>query len=225
MHELQKIILKRLLNQNGLKYGTLAQGYNYEDNIVFHIKKLISGGLVEKRQSKYFLTTEGAKKITNYDLPTLADTGFKTFFIGFLIKEGDNYLIKEHPNGNNNFYNLPSGKPKFGENINKALVRTFYENTGININAGDFKHISLHLKTVKTPVGETLFDDAFAIYEVEINAEKKNRMKLAKKIRWLSVREIKKLKDRWPEIDILIIKKNRTNYLTYEFTSNYSLME
>lgn len=223
MHKLQKLILKRLLVENGQKYSTLTQGYNFEDNVVFHLKQLITSGFIEKKNERYFITTQGTKEITNYDLGTLEDTGFKTFFLGFLCNIDGKYLLKEHLAANQTFYNLPSGKPRFGENIKEALVRTFSELIGLELSSKYFKYLSLHLKTVKTLEGEVLFDDAFAIYEVEIDLVLKEKMKLDKKIKMFSKDEIKKLKNIWPEVDYLILKNDKSNYKSYEFVSDYIL--
>lgn len=223
MHKIQKIILKRLLVKNKQKYSELTKGYNFEDNIVFHLKQLTNQGYIEKQGTEYQITTSGVKTITNFDLDSLDDTGFKTFFLGFICKCGDEYLLKEHKNENQTFYNLPSGKPNFGENIEDSLIRTFRENTNLELNVKDFKYISLHLKTVKTPIGETLFDDAFAVYEVNITEEQKEKVNLHKNIKWFSLKEIKKLSNCWPEINILLIKKDFTNYLTYSFKTSYTL--
>ncbi len=223
MHETQKILLKRLLTQNGQRYSSLTVGYDFDDNVVFHLKQLINKGLMKKEADKYLITLEGIKVITDYDLLTIEDTGYKTFFVGFLCNFGDKYLIKEHPTETTNFYNLPSGKPRFGESIDIALIRTFESNTGITLNKKDFKFRSLHLKTVKTSLGETLFDDAFTIYTVEINQKQKERMKLHKQISWKSIGEIQKLSNRWPEIDICILKNDSSPYLSYELKSDYIL--
>src|SRR3989344_7690269 len=150
MHEIQKILLKRLLIQNKLKYSALTVGDDFDDNVVFHLNQLINKGLVKKETDKYLITVEGIQVITDYDLPTIEDTGYKTFFVGFLCNCGNEFLIKEHPTETTNFYNLPSGKPRFGESIESALIRTFESNTGIILGENDFKFQSLHLKTVKT---------------------------------------------------------------------------
>lgn len=223
MHEIQKILLKRLLTQNGQRYSYLTVGYDFDDNVVFHLKQLINKRLVKKEADKYLITVEGVKVITDYDLPTIEDTGYKTFFIGFLCNCGDEFLIKEHPTETTNFYNLPSGKPRFGESIEKALIRTFDSNTGILLDEHDFKFRSLHLKTVKTSLGETLFDDAFTVYTLEINQKQKEKMKLHKQISWKSIGEIQKLSNRWPEIDICILNKDISPYLSYEVKSDYIL--
>lgn len=223
MHKIQKIILKRLLVKNRQKYSVLTQGYSFEDNIVFHLKQLTNQKYIEKQGTEYQITTSGVKVVTKFDLDSLEDTGFKTLFLGFVCKCGDEYLLKEHSNNNQSFYNLHSGKPNFGENIEDSLIRTFKENTNLKLSSKDFKYISLHLKTVKTPTAEILFDDAFTVYEVDITEEQKAEMKLQKNIKWFSLEEIKKLSNCWPEVDILLIKKDYTNYLSYEFETNYIL--
>lgn len=223
MHEIQKILLKRLLIQNGQRYSTLTVGYDFDDNIVFHLKQLIKNGLIKKDADKYLITVEGVKVITDYDLPTIENIGYKTFFVGFLCNWGDKFLIKEHPTETTNFYNLPSGKPRFGESIESALIRTFESNTGVILDGKDFKFQSLHLKTIKTSQGEVLFDDAFTIYKVNITEEQKKKIQLHKQISWKSIEEIQKLSNRWPEIDICILKKDTSPYLCYEVKSDYIL--
>lgn len=223
MHKIQKIILKRLLVKNRQKYSVLTQRYSFEDNVVFHLKQLINQKYIEKSGTEYQITTSGVKAVTKFDLDSLEDTGFKTLFLGFVCKCGDEYLLKEHKNNNHTFYNLPSGKPNFGENIEDSLIRTFKENANLKLSVKDFKYISLHLKTVKTPADEILFDDAFAVYEVNLTEEQKGEMVLQKNIKWFGLKEIKKLPNCWPEVDILIIKNDYTNYLSYEFETNYIL--
>lgn len=220
MHQLQKILLKRLLIQGKQKYSLLTRSYSYEDNILFHLKQLINKGLVAKKDGQYSVTAAGIK---GFDLDQREDTGAKTFIIGFLCQEENEYLIKAHPHAPKNFYNLPSGQPRFGEDIFQALARIFFENTNFKINPKNFKFLSLHLKTIKTADGQVLFDDAFAIYEVKIGKNQRNQMKLKKELSWMGLKKIKTLQNRWPEIDILIFEGNRTPYLSYQFKSNYIL--
>jgi len=223
MHDIQKVVLKRLLDKNGQKYAQLTRGYSYEENVVFHLKQLIGKGLISKTDGDYSITAQGVKEITGFDLNQLADTGFKTFFFGFLCSFQNKYLIKEHPQGPTNFYNLPSGKPNFGEPVEAGLIRTFADNTGITLSPDDFRFLTLHLKTVKTAVAEALFDDAFAIYEVNLTEEQFNQSELLPTLSWKGIDEIENLNNRWPEIDICILQKNRSQYMAYEFVSDYIL--
>lgn len=215
MHQIQKTILNRLLTKNHQKYSTLTAGYDFEENIVFHLKQLMVKNLIKKENEFYSLTAEGVKEAKN------EVTGLKMFFVGFVCEINGKYLVREHLAGKTNFYNLPSGKPQFGEDINRALSRIFYELTCLKLKPENFNFLSLHLKTVKTSAGEILFDDAFAIYEVKINNAEK--IKLKQEIKLLSLEEIKKLPYCWPEIDLCIINKIKKNYLAYEFSTDYIL--
>lgn len=221
MHDLQKILLKRLLDQNNQRYASLARGYDYDDNVVFHLKQLITKGWAVKVDSNYKITAEGVKQITQFDLSDLADTGFKTFFIGFVCEHDGKYLIKEHPAGPVNFYNLPSGKPQFGEPIGEALARTFAVCSGVTLEADAFSFRSLHLKIVKTSDGEVLFDDAFTIYDVSLPNEV--WLKPQKAVFWADREAIAKLPNRWPEIDRCILEDDHSAYRAYEVVSDYIL--
>jgi hypothetical protein len=224
MHQLQKVLLKRLTLQNKQKYGTLAAGYDFEDNIVFHLNQLLKEGLIEKENGIYAISLKGIKEIANYEPVQLEGKGAKTFFIGFLCQDKqENFLIKSHPQAETNFYNLPSGKPYFGEGIAEALTRTFLFNTGLNLPGENFNFLSLHLKTIQTSQNEVLFDDAFTIYSIQISDNQKEEIKLLNSVQWMSRREIKSLPNKWPEIDICIINKDFSVYQTYTHTSDYIL--
>lgn len=224
MHDLQKLIIKRLFIQNNQRYGSLTAGYDFEDNVVFHLKQLITGGYVNKENGTYSLTTEGVKAVAKLEPTELVDKGVKTFFIGFLCSdEYGNYLIKSHPQAKTNFYNLPSGKPFFGENPDEMLNRTFKQVTGINFSRAHFEFTSLHLKTIQTADGVVLFDDAFAVYTVKVDQLSKRQMELAENIHWLSVEEIQNFPHRWPEIDMHILRKDAQTYNVYTHVSDYIL--
>jgi hypothetical protein len=223
MHFIQKILLKRLHSSGRQRYSSLTSGYTYEDNILFHLNQLQRKKLIEKIDGFYSITLIGIQQITSYELTNLEDTGFKTFFLGFLCEFQNKFLIKEHPAAINNFINLPSGKPHYGENIDTALQRTFLANTGIKLPHSSFSFLSLHLKTIKTRKDEVLFDDAFCIYRVLFEKEELNKMKFVKGVSWKSMEEIQQINNRWPEIDILILQKNISPYMAYEFVSDYIL--
>ena len=165
---------------------------------------------IEKKDSVYSITAEGIKQIYSYELSDLTNPGIKTFFIGFIVTDSEeNYLIKSHLTAKVNFYNLPSGRPKFGEKMEEALIRLFFDNTGIKIEPARFEYKCLHTKIVKTTGGEPLF-------------EKKN-MKLMEGMGWYSLVEIKKLTNCWPEIKMCILEKNIVPYASYEVVTDYKL--
>lgn len=221
MHQLQKILLKRLQLENNQRYGSLARGYDFEDNIVFHLNKLIEGNLVSKSDGVYSITLNGIKEIARFEPFSLVDKGVKSFFVGFLVKDGNgNYLLKSHPNAKTNFYNLPSYKPGFGEK--GYLSKGFERVTGLKLEENVFEFVSLHQKVIRSKSGEVIFDDAFAIFSVDISKVQREVMRLADNVGWFSVDEIKSL-TRWPEVDMMILDKDFERYKVYEWESEYVL--
>jgi ADP-ribose pyrophosphatase YjhB (NUDIX family) len=223
MHQVQKILLKRLSQQNNQRYSTLTRDYDYEDNIVFHLKKLIADGFLIKDKDLYSINSSGLKEVYSYELDTLADVGDKRYFVGLLIKdEQDNYLIKSHPVAKENFFNLPSGWPQFGESMDEAMTRIVRKNIGIDIDPSSLNFVSLHSKMIKTSTNEVLFDEGFAIFQIVLTDAQKKSTKLLTNLSWLSVDEIKSLPRRWPELDLCILNHPKP-YESYEFISDYKL--
>jgi len=209
MHRTQKVLLKRLAQQNNQKYAALTRGYNFENNIVFHLNQLLENQFIEKEDNTYAITPTGIKE---------------TFFCGFIVHDGHgNYLLKSHPTAKINFYNFPSGRPMFGEPMEAALVRLFKENTGIEIPSVRFEYKSLHAKIVKTLDGESLFDDGQVMFQVEITPTEKESMKLLEGVKWYSIQEIKALDNCWPEIKMCLFDDEVVPYASYEIVSNYKL--
>lgn len=224
MHTLQKVLLKRLKQQNKLRYADLTRGYDFEDNIVFHLRQLINLGLIFKAEKFYSLTINGMQEAAKLEGEIPEVVAVKTFFIGYVCDDGqENYLVKSHPSAKPNFYNLPNVKPHFGEEINDALIRGFAANTGLEILAERFNYLNLHLKTIVTTTGEVLFDDAMAMYQVTVTAEEKEQMKLMENVEWVSKNEISALSNKWPEIDLCIVEEPMTGCLAYQIDSNYTL--
>jgi len=223
MHTLQKLLITRLVTQNGLSYSALTKGYDAEDNIVFHLKQLVSKGFFEKKQDKYFLTAAGISTLNTFQKTDLQDNPFKMTFVGFICSCETTFLLKAHKS-DSPFYNLPSGSPLFGENLQTALSRIFYDISGINVAYEDFIFDSLHMKTVRTTTGETFFDDAFVVYQVEISESQKDKMLSNQDYVWLHKDEIANLEHEWPEIDYCILRKNWEIYKVYDVICDYILV-
>lgn len=223
MHTLQKLLITRLLKDNGLNFANLTRGYDAEDNIVFHLKQLVTKGYVEKKKERYYLTAEGVSTVNTFQKTDLQDNHFKMAFVGFICESNGKYLIKPHSNAVETFYNLPSGSPLFGEDLVESLQRTFYQETDLHLSGELFTFDSLHMKTLKTTDGSILFDDAFIAYNVDLTNVPLDKMMLKKGCVWLSVDEIKNLANKWPEIDLCILRQNWEVYKKYTIISDYIL--
>ena len=223
MHTLQKLLIKRLVEENGRNFASLTKGYDAEDNIVFHLKQLTSNELVEKREDKYFITAKGINTLNTFQKTDLRDNSFKMFFVGIVCNCGDEYIIKPHKNAKDIFYNLPSGSPLFSEDLEDALPRIFFDETSIHVPYEEFVFDSLHMKTVKTHENKVLFDDAFGVYKVTITPEQKEKMTLRKGSEWMNTGMITELPNKWPEIDMCVLSKNRVAYKKYAVICDYIL--
>ena len=223
MHTLQKLLITRLVTQNGRSFSSLTRGYDSEDNIVFHLKQLLADDLIEKHDDKYFITATGINTLSTFQKTDLKDNAFKMFYVGFVCNCTNDYLIKPHTNTKETFYNLPSGSPLFGESLQDALPRIFYTEMGIRKYYADCTFDSLHMKTVITKGGKILFDDASGVYKITVTKEERGQMTLKNGCVWVNKSEIANLNNKWPEIDMCILEKNWHPYNVYTVTCDYVL--
>ncbi len=222
MHKIQAHLLMRLKERNGQRFSTLCQGYTAYDNILYHLKQLLKRGWIEKKGQRYFLTPEGVRAVAKV-LPQNLELALpKIFYVGFVCATPHRILLKEHYTPKGKFYNLPSGKPLFGEPLEKALVRLFKEGTGLDVPFSSFSFISLHLKTVKSSEGEVLFDDAFTVYRVILPNKEKEKIRPQKGWLWIRKKDIPRLSC-WPEVKLCALAKSPLKYLVYTVFSDYVL--
>ncbi len=202
-----------------LKFTELTNGYNADDNVVFHLKKLTELGYIKKEENLYLLTTDGVRKTNDYDWKSLVELGSKPLFVGFIAKYADKYLIKKHDHAKDQFYNLPNGKPYYDKEIRKELVRIAKSEMNLETKEDDFAFDSVHIKHIVTSIGEVMFSDVFVVYSVQIFEidELPSNIVLMKK------GEVEKLRNKWKEIDFCILREGWKPYLEYRFESNYIL--
>jgi len=125
----------------------ITRGYSFEDNIVFHLKRLIKQGLVNRRCGKYHLTKQGLEFSGKFSLSDLEDRKYKTAYIAFICKFNNWYLIREHVSGNSKFYKFPGGKPFLGETMLDACKRIFKAETSIELPYKNFHIIVFTLRS------------------------------------------------------------------------------
>ena len=77
MHQIQKILLKRLSQNKGLRYADLTRNYDYEDNVVFHLKQLHDKSYISKKNNLYFINPSGLKMLYKFEINDLSDPGVK----------------------------------------------------------------------------------------------------------------------------------------------------
>jgi hypothetical protein len=223
MHILQKELIKRLVKQNGLKYSALTEGYSFDDNIGFHLRRLKNLGFIQKREDIYFLTKDGLEVSGTFDLDTLEDKRFKHVYIAFICEFENKFLIRERISGDSKFYKLIGGKPLLGKDFSSEVIRLFKCDTGLDKRFSDFEYDCTHFKIQETSKGEPLWDDSLVVYKIKLHSIQDLNLKEGNK--WFSADEILSLTGKWPEIDICLLRKDWKPILEYRFVNNYNISE
>jgi 8-oxo-dGTP pyrophosphatase MutT (NUDIX family) len=137
LHRLQLEILKKLVFAPNLRYSDLKPQDIIENNqLDFHLNRLIEMGFVKKDEHKYSLTDAGKEYTTRLDTDdvTIIKQAKLSAWIGCIRTIGDKrefliYTRLKHP-----FYGCQGfggGRIKFGEKIIEAAKREFKEETGL----------------------------------------------------------------------------------------------
>jgi ADP-ribose pyrophosphatase YjhB (NUDIX family) len=136
-HLTQTQILRNLLFAESLKYSEMKPNNEMPNNeFQFHLDKLISEKLVEKREKGYSLTYKGkevAGRIDTDKLQTTKQSKISVRLIGIQSKKNEKeYLfytrLKQPFYGKQGF---PAGKVQYGETYKDAAAREFNEETGL----------------------------------------------------------------------------------------------
>lgn len=225
MTTIQKQLISRLVAENGLSFKALANGYDSDDNVVYHIKHLISLDLISKRNSKYYLTQKGLIKSVDLDLDNLEEKKYKIFYVSFICNYEDKYLLRSKKYLDKMVLRLIGNKPFFGETEQEYLDRIFNTETGLNLPTSRFKFNSCHLKMQKTEKDSVLFDNIMYVYKVTLSSKEFELVKIRENNLWMNKREIRKIKNIWPELKISILNKSTSKFYNYEFKSNYNIDE
>lgn len=157
------------------------------------------------------------------DIESLNEQSYKTAYIGFICKRRNEYLLRERISGNLRIYKFPGFKPLLGENMKDARKRLFFEATGLDLADMNFRYRSTHFKIQLTSENEVLFDDVLILYDVDTSRHKGEEINLKEGNKWFTLEEIKKLKGKWPEIDLTLLNKKQNMIYEYSFINNYNL--
>lgn len=160
----KKEILTKLLKNNGLRYSE-AMPENVESDLYnYHLKHLVTLGLVEKSEDKYFLTTEGKHYVEVIvpisPLGTTAEL-FRVNTLIILVKEEKgkrlvlNQTRKRHPYYGNK--GIIGGIVKKGELLKDTYKRVLKEETGL---MADFETIGT-IRKIRRASNDELYTDIF----------------------------------------------------------------
>ncbi|MEO8691327.1 MAG: NUDIX domain-containing protein [Candidatus Saccharimonas sp.] len=135
-HVAQMAVLRKLLIDRVASFSDLARSMNLTtDYANFHIKKLISGGMVEhvpKVYGQYRLTRKGKEYANRMDTDELVIEKQPKLVVDICIEQDGKFLFQErHKQPYYGFWGFPTGKIRWGETIIQAAARELMEETGL----------------------------------------------------------------------------------------------
>ena len=203
IHPIQSDILVTLLLRKNARFSQLNNKKIESDLFTFHLKTLLTGGLIEKSASGYRLTTSGKEFANRFD--TEQKVIERQAKIGVLIcavrGEGmkREYLLQQRlKQPYFGFWGFISGKIRWGESIYETAKREFKEETGLKakFNLAGVKH-----KTDYDLSGNLLEDKFFFVMRAENPKGKLKKIFDGGKNKWFFKKDIFKTKDLFDDVD------------------------
>lgn len=133
-HHLQKGIIRKLLDQNGLKFSELKPK-NIESNLfMYHMGRVKKLGLVDKKDSLYRLTSLGKQYVDRVNLDTIEFRIQPKVITLLALKKSDGQwlLIERKHQPFLNAKGFPSGKVHYSERLEDAAKREMLEKANIS---------------------------------------------------------------------------------------------
>ncbi len=188
MHKTKRKIIDYLRYNPGSRFADLQQDED-SNKLSYHLKVLEQDNIIEKKDSKYYLTREG-KKLLNF-LSETAETRKQPVSVVALIPEKDGKVLlqerlKEPWYG---YWLVAAGKIEFGESFAEAIQRELKEETGLS---GEPEFIGM--------VSSRSYDKEKLTYHVHMYCYKiKNLKGQVKKVKegknkWFRPEEVDKIK-------------------------------
>lgn len=137
---MEKNILRLFLTRNRLKFNEIEKSLKTRSNkLDYHLKKLISKGIIEKNKDYYSLTES-----SEYLIPYLSEKN--SVLPVMLILVGNNkkaFLYNREKRPYKNYLSLPGGRILLGESMESAVKRIMNEKHGINASLSKINSVSL----------------------------------------------------------------------------------
>lgn len=165
-HTAQMSILRELLLSSSLNFSALQKSSGLtSDHVNFHIKQLVSSGLVEhipKLYGEYQLTRSGKEYANRMDTDAnMIEKQPKISVVLVIVNDKGEHLQQErlkHPYYG--YWGHPTGKIRWGETMIEAGARELMEETGL---AADLTPLGFFHKLDYDDSGELLEDKYFCL--------------------------------------------------------------
>jgi 8-oxo-dGTP pyrophosphatase MutT (NUDIX family) len=218
LHPVQFEILKFLLFKCASRFSQLNTLDLPTDHFNFHLKALVTEGLVEKKGEKYDLTIKG-KEFANR-LDTESDGIEKQAKVSVLIVciSKGKYLVQQRlKQPYFGYYGFFGGKIKYGDTPLETAKRELVDETGLTVEK--MVLVSLKHKMDYSKTGELLEDKYFFIFRAEgIKGKLIEEFEGGKNL-WLTKSEILKLLNLFDGVDTTLstIDQKQFSYIEKKY--------
>ncbi len=175
---MEKQILKLFLKENKLKFNEIEKFLEIRSNkLNYHLKKLISKGIIEKEKEFYKLT-----ETSEYLIPYISEKNSVLPVILILIRNKQKaFLIQREKRPYKNKLSLPGGRIILGESISKAVKRILKDKHKLNatlqkINSVSLEHVYKNKKVIHSFL--LIFVTAKTKDKIELTNIKPNKSKI-----------------------------------------------
>ena len=207
LHQVQASILQALLIHPELKFSEFDMQGLSSDHFTFHLKRLLELGFIKKGQKGgYSLSNRGKEFANRFDAGTnkpvrQAKLGSMTICVREKGEETEVLFSKRLKQPYYGYHGFVSGKMKWGETPIETSKRELLEEVNVT---GDFKFAGIEHKMDYSKDGDLLEDKYFFVVKVtNLKGKLIEKFSEGENI-WVKKSEIKDLKNKFPDIDILI---------------------
>lgn len=203
-HIAQMTILRTLLIGQTTSFSDLARRANLtSDHANFHIKQLITAGMVErvtKQYGQYRLTRKGKEYANRMDTDELVIEKQPKLVVDIAIEDDSGRFIfqvrRKQPYFG--YWGFPTGKIRWGETILQAAARELHEETGLT---ATLRYVGIHHK-LDYDDNDQLLEDKYLILIHGTSPKGKLTVENETHINhWLSPDEYRAIDKRFGDID------------------------
>ncbi len=230
IHPLQVEVLRVLIFTEAARFSELNATKAPNDQFAFHLRQLLTTGLVEKLENgKYRLTASGKEFANRFDMDTPEKIAVeRQAKLGVLVVCIDDspahggerrYLVQQRlKQPYYGFHGFITGKVKWGETIAKTAARELGEEAGC---AADLTFFGLQHKMDYAETGELLEDKFFFMFKAErLRGALVEQFEGGRNV-WLSRKELEAIPEVFndvPEVMNVIERGDAFAFLEHKYT-------
>ena len=193
--ELKITLLKKLMFASSLTYSELHKITDNHDLFNYHLRELVTKGLVQKKESKYSLTQPGRQQVALMEEDGMYQEQFKvSMFINIFRQHRGKWQMylhrrKKHPHYD--YIGAVTGKLHWGQSLEDNLKRELEEElTIVPIN---YDLVGVHREIFHDEAGAEVGDGVFFVISVTKWEGNPIKMNIEGEYFWCNIDEILKL--------------------------------